>query len=194
MHKYTQMLRILEDTSSNVMFVDCDCMITNSTISIESVLMNHGMRDLTVSRDVPWRPTSKPWVPINSGVLIMRNTVFSKRLLKRVLKEPKLPSRWKQWGLLDQPMLTKVLYDMGELKRTQTMEYMSTHISIVSQRVINSFYRTNSKNDPAYSKWKPGDWIAHFTGDPTSMRVKNVKHVISAYDASGSNIIGSHGG
>ena len=182
MHKYTQMLRILEETSSNVMFVDCDCMVTNSTISIESVLMNHGIRDLTVSRDIRWLPKRKPWIPINSGVLIMRNTEFSKRLLKRVLEEPKLPSRWKQFGLVDQPILTKVLYDMGELKRTQTMQYMSTHISIVSQRTINSFYRTAPmfKNDPKHSKWQPGDWIAHFTGDPKSMRLANIKRVISA--------------
>jgi len=51
------------------------------------------------------------------------------------------------------------------------------HVTIVSQRVMNSFYRNPNSfwsgfhYDPPESKWRVGDWVSHVTGMDSRDRV-----------------------
>lgn len=81
--------------------------------------------------------------------------------------------------LVDQPRLTFELRELGQLntKPVSPCEIHS-HVTVVTQRVMNSFYRipmsfwSGFHYDPPESKWRVGDWVSHVTGMDATQRVK----------------------
>jgi len=126
-------------------------------------------------------------VPLLRARLLTLAGTFCWHLFSNLIENKRLD--WKVHGnlfnaatLVDQPRLTYDLMRLGQLEKVpkEETEYHS-HVSIVSQRVMNSFYRipdsywSGAHKDPAESKWREGDWVAHVTGMQKGPRVEAAK-------------------
>lgn len=172
--KFQKYYEVLEHFDSDlILLLDCDIAITNHSIRVEDVY-NQYKTDMIIARDAQWKRGN---VPINSGVIIFRKSDWTTSLLTKMQnavrsQSEKYLGRW----LVDQPVLTHILVNMGELKDRGVTEFeKSAHVSVVSQRVMNSFFRRGIsffKTDPEESIWKHGDWMAHVTGSRGDERLK----------------------
>jgi len=172
--KFQKYYEVLEHFDSDlILLLDCDIAITNHSIRVEDVY-NQYKTDMIIARDAQWKRSN---IPINSGVIIFRKSDWTTSLLTKMKnavrsQSEKYLGRW----LVDQPVLTHILVNMGELKDRGVTEFeKSAHVSVVSQRVMNSFFRRGIslfKTDPVESIWKHGDWMAHVTGSRGDERLK----------------------
>jgi len=176
--KFQKYYEVLNHFSSSVMLLlDCDIAITNMTIKIEDVF-NKYENDLIISRDALWNRG----VPINSGVIIFKKSVWTLNLLKKMSFAKQLTDgKYLGGSLVDQPVLTDFLVRDNLLQQHPKKQFeRSQHVTVVDQQVMNSFYRRGLeffKNDPKDSKWKPGNWMVHVTGSKGSERLKILKEI-----------------
>ena len=194
MSKYSHVLKYF-DKSSLILLMDCDIFITNPEITVEQIWEENSFPStgIIVSRDAE----STRGVPVNSGMVLIRPCQFSKLFLNSILEK----GRWAEEGggykilenvglggtgrynsktLVDQPRLTVELERLGQLSAPETFPLDSNlknlneyheFATIVSQRVMNSFYRKGYKHDSPESVWREGDFTAHITGMKTKDRV-----------------------
>ncbi|GMI37288.1 hypothetical protein TrRE_jg9982 [Triparma retinervis] len=181
MMKYEFALLHLDD-SSIVVIVDCDVFVTNPHASPLDIWENFAHKDtsLILSRDAHWRMG----VPVNSGMIIMKPGSFTRQVLETVVKKGRLDpdmhgNLYNAKTLVDQPRLTFELRELGQLDtNSKSPCEVHSHVTIVTQRVMNSFYRIPNSfwsgfhYDPPESKWRVGDFVSHVTGMDAKERVK----------------------
>lgn len=137
---------------------DCDAIITNNSIKLESFICN---QDLIITHDL---------FGLNAGVFLIKNSEWSKNYLNKVWDAcGTIPSIYKSYG--------------GD---QSAMEYMAkgedSHIKVVNQCIFNSY--KNSLYDRSYNEkidWEPGDFILHLPGIENSCRIKIFKDTIEEY-------------
>jgi hypothetical protein len=182
--KYSKALEYF-DSSSLVVIMDCDIFITNPDITIESIWARHStpITDMMLARDAHYHLG----VPVNSGLIIVRPSTFAKNFFSGMLKSGRLDAKvhgnlYNAKTLVDQPRLTYDLIRLGQLEPVpMDANERHSHVSIVSQRVMNAFYRvpesywSGAHKDPEESKWREGDWVAHVTGMSATNRVAAAK-------------------
>eukprot|EP00669_Euglena_mutabilis_P014255 TRINITY_DN930_c0_g1_i1.p1 TRINITY_DN930_c0_g1~~TRINITY_DN930_c0_g1_i1.p1 ORF type:complete len:624 (-),score=187.27 TRINITY_DN930_c0_g1_i1:300-2171(-) len=189
--KYSEMLALMDGGYEWLVWLDADVAITNPNVTLESIIAQYAQptTSLIVARD-PWsdRTTlAHMWCPINSGVFFVRVTDWSRRLLRTMVTVATMKGehyiafprkrRFDPGGLIDQPVLTQLLLMEGQLNLSPTefdiiyrTEY-HPHVSIVPGRAINSVYRIGAfYNDHPETAWRPGDWVAHVTGEKNQSR------------------------
>ncbi|GMH97233.1 hypothetical protein TrST_g6770 [Triparma strigata] len=185
--KYELALSTLSSSSLTVI-LDCDIFITNPTIPIQRIWDEyaHTETEVLLSRDAHWRMG----VPVNSGVVILKGGEFSRNLLSNIIKKDRVKTgpystKFNAETLVDQPRLTVELLLSSQLSDPPLHEYeINSKVTVVSQRVINSFYRypqsyfSGFHYDPSNSKWRKGDLLAHITG-------MDVEEMIEAADRFG---------
>ena len=149
-----------------VLWVDPDILFTNFDISLESLIDTYGKgKDFLISQE--------NFTYTNAGIFLVRNTPFSKRMMKDIAN---LFPRYKTETLPEQLAIQDyslgfvffspdgVLRTIPEKKRNYNKASLN-EVNILPQRVLNSFYRGNIWLPGASSKdavWQPGDFIAHF--------------------------------
>lgn len=174
--KYYEVLAEMT-TASIILLLDCDIAVTNMSIKIEDVY-NRYKNDMVISRDALWNSG----VPINSGAIMFRKSNWTLNLLKKMSYAKQLKGdKYLSNTLVDQPVLTDLLVRENLLQRYPKNQFeQSKHVTVVNQQVMNSFYRRGIsffKNDPEYSKWKPGNWMVHVTGSKGSERLKILQEI-----------------
>ena len=174
--KYVHVKEELELYPS-VLLLDCDVVVTSPEITVEGVWSANSNAStlLMIARDA-W--SEYGYVPFNSGVIIFKRGEWLTRLLDDILTglETQHTVSGKHWGgkhgLKDQPRLTEELFlrrevDIPVPPTWHNVTEMHEHVSVVSQRVMNSFKRRGKmyrNTDPESSQWRQGDWLAHVTG------------------------------
>ncbi|GMH52309.1 hypothetical protein TrRE_jg8888 [Triparma retinervis] len=177
MLKYTLALSYLPKSTLTVI-MDCDVFVTNPNISILDIWKRWGTdtTDMIVARDAHLHLG----VPINSGLIIVRDGDFVRSLFGDMIDKGRVDGgQFNADTLVDQPRLTVELIDRGQLLATPAYDTeLHEHVSVVSQRVMNAFYRvpdgwsSGVHKDAEDSKWREGDWVAHVTGMQVEERVK----------------------
>ncbi|KAJ1605930.1 hypothetical protein OJ253_2967 [Cryptosporidium canis] len=189
-----------------VLYMDLDAMFTNYQVRVEQIIERYAMgsTSLIVSADTKCYDER---YPINNGIMIFKNSLFSIQLAFQILIKQSYrdsllynsANLWNAKGLKDQPLLTNILVeDIGEVDArmifkycTFVMEhgldlkgivYSSEQITVVSPRVMNSVRRssTHFRKDNLLWHWRSGDWIAHLSGltpMASSLRKKFIKQV-----------------
>ena len=168
--KFQKYAAVLDNMKHDIMvLMDCDIAITNPQIKVEEIFEEYN-NDIIIARDAIW----KKGVPINSGVIIFKNSQFSKGVLEKMKYSSKSTSnKYLGKALVDQPVLTHLLVEKGIKEHPSTAFEKTNHVTIVPQRVMNAFHRRGIsffKNDPEDSRWRKGDWLAHVTGSPAPIR------------------------
>jgi hypothetical protein len=190
--KYLALQRLLKDeTVEWILYADVDTMFTNVEVSIEDFIRSYSsvVADLFIGADLRCRNEK---FPINTGVMLFRNSRFSQMLVYQVLMRKRyhlalnITNKWGARNLHDQPILIDVLNDMNEINSTRIQEICSgrdlrdfftsqrplwqgMHTIVVPGKAINAFKRGNSYFiddliNFSNMTWSKGDWIAHFTG------------------------------
>ena len=184
MLKYKKALEYLPSSTLTVI-MDCDIFVTNSAVAISDIWHKWASdsTDLIISRDAHFHIG----VPINSGLIIAKPSSFVEDVFGSLLTNERLEtsvhaSKFNADTLVDQPRLTFELIKRGQLLETPEYETeLNEHVSVVSQRVMNAFYRkpdgffSGAKKDRPESKWREGDWVAHVTGMQPKARVEAAK-------------------
>ena len=199
LQKYVEVLdRIREMPDGGlVLLSDCDVVITNSSYKIEEVWMKQALprSSLLVAKDPAWKSHG---IPINSGMLMVKNTAWLRSFFSKLIQHGPVTGTWKQWELLDQPILTKMLVQMNELTFTHwgccfnchscipstNMTVLGSNLKIVENRAMNSIMRNPSRLsfvhlDDNDLVWKTGDWTAHITGSSVATRVSLTKKAMA---------------
>ena len=180
--KFQKYAAVLDNMKHDIMvLMDCDIAITNPQIKVEEIFEEYN-NDIIIARDAIWKKD----VPINSGVIIFKNSQFSKGVLEKMKYSSKSTSN-KYLGkvLVDQPVLTHLLVEKGIKEHPSTAFEKTNHVTIVPQRVMNAFHRRGVsffKNDPEDSRWRKGDWLAHVTGSPARIRTQIMKELGACKD------------
>ena len=194
--KYAELGKIFRSVPerSLVLLSDCDIAVTNMSRSIYDVWYTHATNynaSLIVAQD-PAYQSRQPFVPINSGFMLFQNTKWSRNFVASVTAHgPVTDKIWQQGDLVDQPIVTKILVQQNELRRWKTQAVLQpgqSHTVVVSNRVMNSFYRPAVFFDSKEFHWQKGDWVAHVSGDSwlsktfgttTDNRVARMKEVLN---------------
>ena len=169
-----------------MVLMDCDIAVTNPQIKVEEIFEEYN-NDIIIARDALW----KNGVPINSGVIIFKNSEFSKNILE-IMKHSSTSTSNKFLGkaLVDQPVLTHLLIKEGIKEHPLDAFEYTKHVTVVSQRVMNAFHRRGInffKDDPEDSKWRKGDWLAHVTGSPAHDRIQIMEELGACKDENSLN-------
>ena len=204
--KFQKYIHVKEELDKHQMVVllDCDVVVTNFDIKVEELWAGHTNSSTTmmIARDA-WSRFG--YVPFNTGVIVFKrgekelgNEEAQDGWLDHLLDDicalqeaehqTKSGKHWgSRHGLKDQPRMTEELFDRGEVVIPVPRNWENTterhqHVSIVPQRVMNSFLRSGKmyKNlDPESAKWRQGDWLAHVTGmTHSSQRLGIMKDVL----------------
>jgi mannan polymerase II complex MNN10 subunit len=145
------------DKYDYLFWCDCDAIITNSSIKLETFVSN---QDLVIAYDL---------FGLNAGLFLIRNSEWSRNYLKQV------------WNICGTAPFNK---DYGGDQAA--MNYLTRgedlHVKIVSQRLFNS-YKNSFYNRPYDEKvdWQPGDFILHLPGIHNSYRVAIFKDILANY-------------
>ncbi|KAH7648576.1 hypothetical protein FG379_000601 [Cryptosporidium bovis] len=199
-------IQILTNKIKWVLYMDLDAMFTNFEFKIEKLIENYSISTtgLIIAAD------TKCYIdkyPLNNGVMLIRNSKFSKQLAFQILSKYKYKdsllfdgvNRWNAKGLKDQPILTNILVeDKKEIDSNKIMNYClfamnnnldlngiiqsTENIIVVSPRIMNSVRRsfTHFRKDNALWHWRSRDWIAHLSGltpMASALRRKYIKQV-----------------
>merc|ERR1712226_1031468 len=102
------------------MWIDADAVFTNKLKSLEDLFKETTFsNDLLIARDawshVPFMP---PPILVNSGVMIFRNSAWSRTFPSNVLSKGKVLEKEYNFGFTDQPRVVKELLDQGEMPPT----------------------------------------------------------------------------
>ena len=197
MQKYEETLRRMYQVPDGTLMLltDCDVVVTNLDISMKSVWDSQAKKhtSMLLAKDPAWKSYG---IPINSGMIMIKNGKWNRRLFAEILAHGPVSGKWTQFFLLDQPILTKLLIESGELfvshraccficfgcTPSTVMGTPGENLVIVDDRVMNSIKRYIifvSSNDSKELEWKVGDWTAHITGSSHSDRVRLTKEVLS---------------
>ena len=195
--KYVEVLERMNKMPENnlILLTDCDVVVTNSSIRMETVWDTEAKADTSIllAKDPAWQSKG---IPINSGMIMMKNNAWTRRLFEEIIVHGPVHGNWTQWNLLDQPILTKLLVQKGELAFTHrkccllcyncvpstTMSLPGTHLGIVKDRAMNSIKRSIpffSQSDARELEWHQGDWTAHITGSSRLRRLGLVKETLA---------------
>ena len=159
-----------------MVLLDCDVAVTNASIKAHDIWQQWGNSSTAImmARDAWWQRGSHH--PFNTGGVFIKDTLWTRQLLDDILKHNKVksPKYGSQHHLVDQPRVIDELHRRGEIDIPPVGEFeLHEHVSIVSQRVFNSFYRKGKmykETDSQDSRWREGDWLAHATGMPNKRR------------------------
>lgn len=176
--KYVELENIFNKVPENtlVLLADCDIIVTNLKTRMETVWnasSKNSQTSLILSRDPAWKSHSK-YIPINSGFLLFKNTYWSRALVSAVISHGPVTGHWRQGNLVDQPILTKILIEQKELLPStapREREHNGKYTSVVSNRVMNSFYRSFLFFDSNDVCWRKGDWVSHVSGDVWILKI-----------------------
>lgn len=152
--KIPLILEQLEKGYDYVFWVDGDAYIMDQTISVEELILTKTEgKDITIARD---------WVLPNTGVIIIKNTTWSRRFLETVWdQEQHINSpNWEQSAFL-------FLYD-------NNVSNAQEHVNIFpldAQDVMNSYW---------YSYKYPTCFILHFAGCSSNIQ-GNLAHLMHKY-------------
>ncbi|OLP87612.1 putative alpha-1,2-galactosyltransferase [Symbiodinium microadriaticum] len=141
------------------LWLDCDALVTNRSISVESLLRTYQLseKDFVVAEEVSG---------INSGVFLVRGGAERRGL--RFLEEA-MQSDWR--FVWDQTMLLRQMAQESDLfGATMCSDFAedfrwAPHFGLVPQHAMN-LYGEGSALQWGASAWKPGDFILHLAGCP----------------------------
>ncbi|CAE7524749.1 unnamed protein product [Symbiodinium sp. CCMP2456] len=141
------------------LWLDCDALVTNRSISVESLLRTYQLseKDFVVAEEVSG---------INSGVFLVRGGAEGRGL--RFLEEA-MQSDWRfvwdQTMLLQQMARESDLFGATMCSDAASDFRWAPHFGLVPQHAMN-LYGEGSALQWGASAWKPGDFILHLAGCP----------------------------
>ena len=137
--------QLLNPACDWLFFMDADTLITNRSVTLESIIGANRKEDVIYPSD--------PSASANGGIFLIKRSPYSITYLTRVYGHTEfLNSGW--W---EQSAIQKML---GPEMSPQD----KGRIAIIPQRKMNSFWGLCSEQ-PA-CKWHRGDFVAHFAGRP----------------------------
>ncbi|WKS78580.1 hypothetical protein CPCDC_6g4640 [Cryptosporidium sp. 43IA8] len=189
-----------------VLYMDLDAMFTNYQVKVEDIIEKYTLASTALIISADTKCFDERY-PINNGIMLFKNSLFSLQLVFQVLIKQAYrnsllyngENHWNAKGLKDQPLLTNILVkDKNEIEAEKILKYCtfvmqnnldlngiiysSDNITVVSPRVMNSVRRssTHFRKDNLLWHWRSGDWIAHLSGltpMASSLRKKFIKQV-----------------
>lgn len=111
-----------------MLWIDADAVIRKPSIQLERLLPDMEKYDFIVGDD-------RPWQPINSGVMLVRNCAAAKEMFARAYT--------KDDARLDQPAITEAMTEVPALR-----------VKIIDRRIFNAFE----------NEWRPGMFVQHYPG------------------------------
>jgi len=134
-------------------WVDDDILFTDHETKICDIINKYDFDNILVSKDVV------DWCPINSGIIICKNSDKTRDILKSIYKLGEITGtinrhNWEQNAI--------ILYYNQFMKS-------SKEIVCIPHNVIQSFYRDYDITQE--NIWKPGHFSAHVTGMPEHKRI-----------------------
>jgi len=167
-----------------VMWIDADAFFTNFNKKIEDVLEKASPNDfLIIARDFPTSDC------INSGVWLIKNNNNGRQFIETV--EKSFPY-YKNNSWPEQDAMQEIIYgyvSKTDIEKNTVAPYKKRGceeariikgVQVVPQRVLNSFY-TRYAVGAEGSAWQPGDYIAHFAGEPD--RLALIKRLMACMKA-----------
>eukprot|EP00041_Stephanoeca_diplocostata_P019810 m.431305 g.431305 ORF g.431305 m.431305 type:complete len:306 (-) comp21400_c1_seq1:433-1350(-) len=161
--------------SSYILLVDCDIVFTNMSVRVSDIWSKWAQKntELILARDPLWYlPFGesfgfKTW-RINTGAILYRSSDWNFRLLCESASKGAVQN----CPLRDQTRTELELIQRNQIHSHPFSEHESMDkVSIVSQRVMNSFYYSDRPAYHYYSllhsaavRWRSGDWMAHILG------------------------------
>jgi len=133
-------------------WVDDDMIVTNDAIDIRKIINSLPDASIIVQRDVGGD------YPLNCGTMIIRKSA--------------LVTLYDIWNFATQKEYTEPNWEQDTITRMKL-----PNIHLVDWKVLQSFYRINHPT-PEGLKWKPGDFIAHFTGESVQTRLELFKKCV----------------
>lgn len=131
--------------------------------------------------------TNDPQLPINSAVILVKNTPWTRNWIEKIwsrsdLANPGEGNCW-SWG---RPFCHYEQQAITELWKSN--QEVQSHTAVIPNKEMNAFYRyshydkyrnidQNYENDPDSSKWEPGDFICKVTGMDKDRRLAIIQHV-----------------
>lgn len=157
-----------------VMWVDADAFFTNFSIQIENIISELGDDNfLAISRDFPKSDC------VNAGVWIIKNNYSARQFLNSVsalypfFKNNSWPEQQAMqdliYGYVTQDDIDRDIFPKWQ-KRSCEESKIIKGVKVFPQRRMNAFYSYFSKRYDM-SAWKPGDFIAHFAGEPDRLNL-----------------------
>lgn len=126
-----------------VLWTDCDSLITNPSITIESIIADAPGADLFAAKEL--NPSG--YFTVNCGILLARNTDGLRRWFDAVWRE------YPPWGLWHEQSAMLALLGRGVDRDIRVK------IHYPPKRRINSYP----------SDWRPGDFVLHWPGVPNRL-------------------------
>ncbi|CAD98280.1 hypothetical predicted protein, unknown function [Cryptosporidium parvum] len=172
-----------------VLYMDLDAMFTNYQVKVEDIIEKYTLASTALIISADTKCFDERY-PINNGIMLFKNSLFSLQLVFQVLIKQAYrnsllyngENHWNAKGLKDQPLLTNILVkDKNEIEAEKILKYCtfvmqnnldlngiiysSDNITVVSPRVMNSVRRssTHFRKDNLLWHWRSGDWIAHLS-------------------------------
>ena len=155
-----------------LLWIDDDILITNPEKGLNTLITKYGEKKHLIIAGDAWKHKN---VPINSGIFLINNSPWARSFLKRVWHEGGLRGYVKRGqSLLEQQTMT-------DLIRENLTDRSKVQILPLGNQ-LQSFFRSDHYDDPESTKWKPGDFAAHLTGIPNTLRVNLVNELINQGD------------
>lgn len=161
--------------TSFILLVDCDVIFTNMSVKISDIWSQWARvkTEIILARDPLWYFSFgesiglKTW-RVNTGAILYRSSTWNLQLLC----ECALKGTVQKCPLRDQTRTELELIRRNQIYAHPSTEFESRDkVSVVSQRVMNSFYYSDhgpfhyyTLLHSAATRWRSGDWMAHVLG------------------------------
>jgi hypothetical protein len=145
--------------------MDADALITNSSITLTSLLDDFQpspQTSLIATRGGQWKTAHA----LNNGIFFLKTSAWSLQHLYEIFTSKWSFTRFLGKTLMDQPIQMSLLLARKELTWPPVSEEeRGPHVLIVRKTKLNSFRRNeeySTKDVSEGGQWKRGDFIAHF--------------------------------
>lgn len=170
--EWSKILALLDQMQTSqaewLVWIDDDILFTNPHITFEMLIEQYAsFTPETINLIIAHDAYHERGVPINNGIFLIRNCLWSQQFLITVwIEGARRGYLIRGQSLLEQQTMTELMMEDANV---------FSKVKIVSQRVMNAFSRYPGYNDPEDSRWRPGDFVVHVTGMFPEDRKKRIE-------------------
>ena len=161
-----------------LLWIDSDAVFTNADRDLAEIVREYGQgKDLIMPLDL-----GDDAIRINNGVFLLRNSRWSRQFLNRVTG---LFPLYGNQGTPEQDAMRDVMYSgsdghdfaahRGPGNYRESL--LQLEVTVVPQRVMNSFHRRKEGDLFSGAQWMPGDFIAHVSNLPLDIRIEALRQL-----------------
>jgi hypothetical protein len=154
--------QLLQENEYDVFWwVDDDMVLTNYDIDIRAIINAYPDAPILVQKDID------NFFVFNCGCMIIRNCDESRRVFRMV------------WDEADPKSLVHCNWEQDVMVRLYRQNKIRNAIQLLEWKQLQGFVRTYSL--PQGLAWAPGDFIAHFTGEPIEKRLALYQQLLPSF-------------